>query len=109
MEIVHTSVLLNECLSYLSPENENYGDSPLMIDSTLGEGGHSEAFLTKYKNLRIIGIDADPVIQARAKERLAPFGERMSFYSGWFDDFYAEYNNEADRPSLILLDRKSVV
>ena len=104
MEVVHTSVLLNECLSYLSPENENYGDSPLMIDSTLGEGGHSEAFLSKYKNLRIIGIDADPVIQARAKERLAPFGDRISFYSGWFDDFYANYQNENDRPSLILFD-----
>ena len=104
MEIVHTSVLLNECLSYLSPENENYGDSPLLIDSTLGEGGHSEAFLTKYKNLRVIGIDADPVIQARARERLAPFAGRMNFYSGWFNDFYDNYPDENDRPSLILFD-----
>lgn len=104
MEIIHTSVLLNECLSYLSPDGEKYGDSPLMIDSTLGEGGHSEAFLSKYKNLKIIGIDADPVIQARAKERLSIFGERIQFFSGWFDDFYENYSNEKEQPSLILFD-----
>lgn len=104
LEITHTSVLLNECLEYLSPENENYGSSPLLIDSTLGEGGHSEAFLTRYPQLKVTGIDADPVIQERAKMRLVPFGERMSFYSGWFDDFYANYPEEKEKPNLILFD-----
>lgn len=103
MEIVHTSVLLNECLEYLAPEDD-FGESPLMIDSTLGEGGHSEAFLSKYSQLSIVGLDADPVIQARAKERLAPFGSRMSFYSGWFNDFYENYPSEYDNPSIILFD-----
>ncbi|HHU36495.1 MAG TPA: 16S rRNA (cytosine(1402)-N(4))-methyltransferase, partial [Treponema sp.] len=41
MEVIHTSVLLQECLQMLEPETER----PLMIDGTLGEGGHSEAFL----------------------------------------------------------------
>ena len=39
MEIVHTPVLLNECLEYLSPVGESYESEALMIDSTLGEGG----------------------------------------------------------------------
>lgn len=104
LEITHTSVLLNECLEYLSPENENYGETPLLIDSTLGEGGHSEAFLKKYPQLNIIGIDADPVIQERAKMRLEPFGNRMSFFSGWFDDFYENYPENREKPNLILFD-----
>ena len=104
MEIVHKPVLLNECLEYLSPVGESYENNALMIDSTLGEGGHTYNFLSKYKNLKVIGLDADSVIQARAKERLAEFGDRMHFYNGWFSDFYANYPEEYEKPDLILFD-----
>ena len=104
MEITHTSVLLEECLEWLSPENEDYGSNPLLIDSTLGEGGHTFAFLSKYKNLSVIGIDADPVIQQKAKQRLAEFDNRISFYNGWFDDFYSNYPADREKPNLILFD-----
>jgi len=100
MEIVHTSVLLKETLGLLVPENAY----PLMIDGTLGEGGHSEAFLLAYPHLRIIGIDADVRIQERARERLSPFGERMCFYPGWSDTFFKEYPESEKKPDLILLD-----
>ena len=79
MEIVHTPVLLQECLDYLSPVGELFEKNALMIDSTLGEGGHSFAFLSKFPGLHIIGLDADKNIQARARKRLALFGERMKF------------------------------
>ena len=104
MEIVHTPVLLNECLEYLSPEGEPFEKTAFMIDSTLGEGGHSFNFLKKYPSLHILGVDADPVIQKRARERLAPFGQRMSFFNGWFNDFYADYPEDLQRPDLILFD-----
>lgn len=104
MEIVHTPVLLNECLEYLSPEGEKYENHAVMIDSTLGEGGHTYNFLKKYKNLEIIGLDADSVIQSRAKERLSEFGERVHFYNGWFNDFYANYPEQYEKPDLILFD-----
>ena len=55
-----------------------------MIDSTLGEGGHSYAFLQRFPDLRIMGLDVDEEIQKRARERLSVFGKRMSFYRGWF-------------------------
>ena len=48
MEIIHTSVLLNETLEWLSPENESFADNAFMVDSTLGEGGHSFAFLNHF-------------------------------------------------------------
>jgi len=104
MEIVHTPVLLNECLDYLSPVGESYENNALMIDSTLGEGGHTFNFLSKYPNLSVIGIDADKTIQAKARERLASFGERVHFYNGWFDQFYSNYPSEYDKPNIILFD-----
>lgn len=104
MEIVHTPVLLNECLDYLSPIGESFEKNALMIDSTLGEGGHSFNFLSKFENLKIVGLDADKVIQAKAKERLSCFGQRMNFFNGWFNDFYANYPSEYEKPNLILFD-----
>ena len=104
MEIVHTPVLLNECLEYLSPVGEPFENHCLMIDSTLGEGGHTYNFLKKYPGLSVVGLDADCVIQARAKERLAEFGDRIHFFNGWFNEFYSNYPEEYEKPDLILFD-----
>lgn len=99
-EYVHTPVLLNECLEILKPS----GTCDWMVDCTLGEGGHSEAFLKKYTSLNIIGIDADSVIIERAKSRLKPFGNRMHFYNGWFNDFFRVYPADYPKPKVILFD-----
>ena len=104
MTPVHTPVLLAECLEELSPIGEPYEENAFMIDSTLGEGGHSEAFLKMYPGLKICGLDADQAIQARAKERLSAFGGRVFFYNGWFNDFYSNYPQDLPRPNLILFD-----
>ena len=104
MEILHKPVLLNECLSFLSPQGELYESNAVMVDSTTGEGGHSFNFLKKYEKLSVIAIDADKTIQARARERLAEFGERVRFYNGWFNDFYAHYPEEFPYPDIILFD-----
>lgn len=104
MEIIHTPVLLSECLEWLSPEGETFEQNPFMIDSTLGEGGHSYAFLSKFPALKICGLDADKVIHERAKERLSVFGDRMHFFNGWFNDFYAAYPEDLPKPDLILFD-----
>ncbi len=104
MEVVHKSVLLGECLSYLSPVGESFEKNAFMIDSTLGEGGHSNAFLSKFPNLHILGLDRDKTIQSRARERLAVYGDRMDFYNGWFNEFYANYPENKERPNIILFD-----
>ena len=104
MEVVHTPVLLNECLEYLSPLGETYENHAVMVDSTTGEGGHSFAFLEKFSGLELNCLDADKVIQARAKERLSSFGNRVHFYSGWFQDFYADYPSDFKKPDIILFD-----
>ncbi len=100
MEVVHKPVLLEECLNFLKPfESDN-----LFVDGTLGEGGHSEAFLNRYPQLTVIGIDADSKIQGVAKQRLASFGERIRFVNSWSDDFFENYPAELAKPNLILID-----
>jgi 16S rRNA (cytosine1402-N4)-methyltransferase len=100
MEIVHTPVMPEETMELLGPR----GGGELMVDATMGEGGHSFAFLRRFADLRIIGVDADPAIQAVARERLKEFGGRVHFYSGWSQDFFAEYPAELKRPDTILID-----
>ncbi|MDR3113957.1 MAG: 16S rRNA (cytosine(1402)-N(4))-methyltransferase RsmH [Treponema sp.] len=98
MEILHTPVLLEETLQLLAPRQP--GD--LMIDATLGEGGHSYAFLSRFPALRLMGIDADRDIQEVAKKRLKVFGERVRWYTGWSYDFFADSSYE--KPDTILID-----
>jgi 16S rRNA (cytosine1402-N4)-methyltransferase len=100
MDIVHTPVLLEETIKYLAPRKAD----ELMIDATVGEGGHSNAFLSQYPELRLIGVDADPEILEIARKRLEHFGERVNFYSGWSNDFFMEYPAEYKRPDTILMD-----
>jgi 16S rRNA (cytosine1402-N4)-methyltransferase len=76
----------------------------MMIDATLGEGGHSYAFLSRFPDLSIMGIDADPAIQAVARDRLAEFGNRMQFFTGWSQDFFADYPVGLNRPHTVLID-----
>jgi 16S rRNA (cytosine1402-N4)-methyltransferase len=100
LEIVHTPVLLEETIQYLSPRGRN----EIMIDATLGEGGHSYAFLSRFPDISIVGIDADPAIQAIARERLAEFGDRVQFHTGWAHEFFADYPAGLRRPNKVLVD-----
>ena len=100
MEVVHIPVLLEETLKYLAPRKAG----ELMIDATVGEGGHSFAFLSQFQELKLIGIDADPEIIKIAQKRLEHFGERVQFYNGWSHDFFTEYPEKYKRPDTILID-----
>jgi len=75
-----------------------------MIDATMGEGGHSHALLSRFPDLSIAGVDADPAIQAVARERLAEFGGRVRFFTGWAQDFFADYPAELGRPHTVFAD-----
>ena len=71
MEIVHTPVLLNECLEYLSPVGEPFENHALMIDSTLGEGGHTFNFLSKFPNLSVyLSVTFDFTLENSVKPEL---------------------------------------
>lgn len=100
---LHVPVLLSEIMRLL----ELLGRSaPLVLDCTLGGGGHAEAILGAYPEARYIGVDADPDARARAEARLAPFGERLKILPGYFDEVLAAYAAEGarERPDFILFD-----
>ena len=57
----------------------------LVVDATVGGGGHSRALLTARPDLRLLGIDRDPVAVAAAGAALEPFGERVRIVQGGFE------------------------
>ena len=60
---------------------------PLLLDCTLGGGGHSALLMAAHPRLRLIGLDRDPAARAAATERLAPFGKRVSIQAANFAGF----------------------
>ncbi len=76
----HIPVLLDRCVELLTPaltrQNAD-GGGAVLIDATLGAGGHAERFLTELPGLRLIGLDRDPDALRIAGERLARFGDRV--------------------------------
>jgi 16S rRNA (cytosine1402-N4)-methyltransferase len=71
----HTPVLLTECLDILAPVLTE-GDS-VVVDGTLGLGGHSHAILDRFADATVVGIDRDAVALRLASERLATFAPRF--------------------------------
>lgn len=81
--VPHASVLLREVLAALDPAP---GD--VIVDATLGAGGHTEALL-EGTAARVIGVDRDDTALAIAGRRLAAFGDRVTFVKGRFSDLEA--------------------
>ncbi len=100
MEGLHVPVMLRETLEYLVPPNPDC----LMVDATQGLAGHSRAFLDRYPGLRVLGVDADPEMQAMARKRLEPYEGRTSFVRAYFDEFFRDFRGDKERPGLILFD-----
>ena len=69
--MTHVSVLTAEVLQHLRPEQGG-----LFVDCTIGLGGHSRALLEAGAR-RVIGLDRDLDALARARETLAPWGDRV--------------------------------
>ena len=89
---LHVPVLLNECLDMLAPALEAPG--AILIDATLGMGGHSEGALTRFPHLTVFGIDRDPAAIELASQRLARFGSRFRAFHTTYDKM-AEVADEA--------------
>ena len=71
--VLHQPVMLDEVLRLLDPP-----PGAVVIDATLGPGGHAEALLSRLGPAgRLIGIDRDPSALEHARARLASFGDRF--------------------------------
>ena len=79
-EFVHVPVLAGEVVDLFAPV-----PAGLLVDATVGGGGHAEAVLAANPNLRVVGIDRDPRAVAAAAGRLRPFGARAVVVRARFD------------------------
>ena len=80
---VHVPVLLERVVALLAPALES--PASVLIDATLGLGGHAEAVLRDCPNARVVGIDRDPQALDRAGARLATFGDRVTLVHAVYD------------------------
>ncbi|MET0162540.1 MAG: 16S rRNA (cytosine(1402)-N(4))-methyltransferase RsmH [Microbacteriaceae bacterium] len=80
----HIPVLLERCVELLAPALERPG--AVLLDATLGLGGHAEAFLQRFPQLTLIGLDRDQNALAKTGERLAPFADRIRLVHAVYDE-----------------------
>lgn len=77
----HEPVLAAEVVALLADVSAG-----VVVDATVGGGGHAAALLESRADLRVLGIDRDPEARAAASARLAPFGARARVVAGAFSD-----------------------
>jgi 16S rRNA (cytosine1402-N4)-methyltransferase len=79
----HVPVLLERCVALLSPALQSPG--AVLVDATVGMGGHSEALLARCPAARVVGIDRDPEAIAIAGRRLERFPGRVTLVHAVYD------------------------
>lgn len=79
----HIPVMLERVLELLDPVANASG--AVVVDATLGLGGHAAALLARHPDLRLIGIDRDPDALARSTARLAAHRDRITLVHGVYD------------------------
>jgi 16S rRNA (cytosine1402-N4)-methyltransferase len=80
----HVPVMLRRCLDLLAPALAEPG--AVVVDATLGLGGHSEALLSTFPAARLIALDRDPEALKLSGRRLARFGDRATLVHAVYDE-----------------------
>lgn len=92
----HVPVLLDRCVELLGPALA--APDAVLVDLTLGMGGHSEALLERIGHLRVVGLDRDPQAIALASERLRRFGDRFTAVHAVYDEVLGTAESVVGRP-----------
>ena len=79
----HVPVLLQQCLALLAPALQ--APDAVVVDCTLGMGGHAEALLRAVPSVRLVGLDRDPEALRRSGRRLEPFPGRVTLVHAVYD------------------------
>ena len=83
-ELKHVPVALDRCIELLAPAFANKS-KPIVIDCTLGLGGHAGAMLERFSNLHLIGIDRDLSALDLTTKLLSPFKDRINLVHATYD------------------------
>jgi 16S rRNA (cytosine1402-N4)-methyltransferase len=76
--------MLDRVITLLEPALQHPG--AVLVDATLGLGGHAEAFLQRFPEIRLVGLDRDPEALRLTGDRLAPYAERISLMHAVYDE-----------------------
>ena len=83
----HVPVLLDRVVALVAPALQRADrEQTLLVDATLGLGGHTEAVLQRCPQAHVIGVDRDVHALDSSRERLAPYGERVTFVHAVYDE-----------------------
>jgi 16S rRNA (cytosine1402-N4)-methyltransferase len=80
MGFEHQPVMVHEVVELFAPV-----PAGVVVDATVGGGGHARALLEAHPHLQLVGIDQDDDALAAATEALAPFGPRATVRKSRFD------------------------
>src|SRR3954447_6681008 len=81
----HVPVLAERVLALLAPSLDGGEDGPVVVDATVGLGGHAAALLNAHPQVRVIGLDRDPQALAACELRLAAFAPRVRLVKAVYD------------------------
>jgi 16S rRNA (cytosine1402-N4)-methyltransferase len=82
-DFVHRPVMLDEIVGIFAVV-----PAGVILDATLGGGGHAEAILDSRADLMVLGVDRDPAALEAATIRLRRFGHRFRAVHARFDDLH---------------------
>lgn len=80
----HIPVMTDRVVALLAPALQPH--DAVLVDATLGLGGHAEAFLSAFPNIRLVGVDRDTKALELSELRLAPFAERVTLVHAVYDE-----------------------
>ncbi|MFL2868376.1 MAG: 16S rRNA (cytosine(1402)-N(4))-methyltransferase RsmH [Prochlorococcus marinus] len=83
----HVPVMGKEIIQSLKELPSELTKQGLIIDATIGGGGHSAQILENFPGIKIIGLDQDPMAREAASKKLKKFGTRIKIISTNFADF----------------------
>ncbi len=83
----HIPVMSERIVALLAPALQAPG--AVLVDATLGLGGHSRALLEQCPQARLVGIDRDPAALEVASDRLAPMADRTTLVHAVYDELPA--------------------
>lgn len=82
--MIHVPVLPERIVELLRPAVQH--PDAVVLDATVGLGGHAERLLHEFPNMRLIGLDRDPQAIDAADERLRIFGDRVTLVHAVYDE-----------------------
>lgn len=101
---VHIPVLSEEVAHLLGGRCQPDSVEGLVVDATLGAGGHSAILLERFPRLRLLGADQDPEILSVARERLELFSSRVRIEHARMSELTELLADQGEAPIGLLMD-----